>query len=61
MVNYDVELRNHLNTLGLPVFYEQDVDSTTKTPCITYLPRSNNDYLMGDNLFYYNMTYYVKL
>ena len=61
MVNYDKELVEQLKTLGLEVLYEQEVDSTVKTPVITYLPASNNDYLMGDNLFYYNMSFYIKL
>ena len=61
MYIHDKELKNKLQTLGLPVYYERIVDSTVKMPCITYLPVNNSDYLVGDTLFYSNIDYYVKL
>lgn len=61
MLDYDRQLSDKLETLGLPVFYEQIVDSKVKTPCITYLAASNTDYLMGNTLFYSKIDYYIKL
>ena len=61
MLIYDKELVNKLKTIGLPVYYENIVDSTVETPCITYMPASNIDHLVGDTLFYSNIDYYVKV
>ena len=65
MVVYDKELKEQLETLGLPVYYNQFVDSTVKTPCLTYEPLNNVSYLEGmslaDNLFYSHIDYYIRL
>ena len=61
MYIYDDTLSEQLETLGLPVLYEQIVDNSVETPCITYLPVSNTDYLVGDTLFYSHIDYYIKI
>ena len=65
MIDYDNELRTQLETLGLPVLYNQFVDSNTKTPVITYEPVNNVSYLEGfpghSNLFYSHLDYYIRI
>jgi hypothetical protein len=45
----------------LPVYYELFVDSSTNTPCITYIESNNSSYLEGDNLLYSNLSYNIKV
>ena len=65
MVIYDKELSKQLEAVGIPVLYNQIVDSTVKTPCITYEPMNNTTYLEGftghSNLFYSKLDYYIRL
>lgn len=61
MLDYDKTLSDKLETIGIPVYYEDIVDSSVETPCITYFPASNTDYLVGDTLFYSRIEYYVKV
>lgn len=44
MIDYKPELVEHLSSLGLPVYYELFVDSSTATPCITYMEMNNTGY-----------------
>lgn len=61
MVIYDSELVRQLETLGLPVLYNQFVDSTVKTPCISYEPMHNISYLEGDTILYSKIDYYIRV
>lgn len=61
MIDYKPILKEKLEETGLPVYYELFVDSSTETPCITYIETNNSSYLEGDNLFYSNLSYNIKL
>ena len=65
MVIYDSELVKHLQTLGLPVYYNQFVDSTVQLPCLSYEPVHNISTLEGmnnhSNIFYSRIDYYIRL
>ena len=37
MIDWKKPLVSILETVGLPVYYELFVDSSTQTPCITYV------------------------
>lgn len=60
MYNYKKELVKELDTI-LPTYYELFVDSSTQTPCITYLELTNVARQEGDTLRYSNITYRVKI
>lgn len=61
MLDYRPTLISELEKIGIPVYYELICDSTTETPCITYMESQNSSYLEGDTLGYSNISYYVKL
>jgi hypothetical protein len=60
MYNYNKELVKELDTI-LPTYYELFVDSSTQTPCITYLELNNIADLEGETLRYSNIAYRVKV
>lgn len=60
MINYDERLVSELNTI-LPTYFEMFVDSTTQTPCITYLGVGDSAHKEGDTIRYSNVTYTIKL
>ena len=37
MIDYKPMLKQELEKAGVPVYYELFVDSSTKTPCVTYI------------------------
>ena len=37
MIDYKPTLKANLEKIGVPVYYELFVDSSTETPCITYI------------------------
>lgn len=41
MIDYHIELRNALKTIGIPVHYELSLHSGLKTPCISYMELTN--------------------
>ena len=45
MIDYKPMLKQELEKAGVPVYYELFVDSSTKTPCITYIENNNSSYL----------------
>ena len=45
----------------LPTYYEQFVDSTVSTPCISYFEYNNVQNETGDTLVYSEVTYCVKV
>ena len=61
MIDYKPTLKQELEKAGVPVYYELFVDSSTKTPCVTYIESNNSSYLEGDNLFYSNLSYNIKV
>lgn len=61
MIDYKPTLKQELEKAGVPVYYELFVDSSTKTPCVTYIESNNSSYLEGDNLFYSNLSYNIKI
>ena len=61
MIDYKPTLKQELEKAGVPVYYELFVDSSTKTPCVTYIESNNSSYLEGDNLFYSNISYNIKI
>ena len=61
MIDYKPTLKQELEKAGLPVYYELFVDSSTNTPCITYIESNNSSYLEGDNLLYSNLSYNIKV
>lgn len=66
MVIYDKELIQELKTIGLPVLYNQILDSSIKLPVITYEPMNNVSTLEGmnndsNNLFYSRIDYYIRI
>lgn len=61
MIDYKPTVVTALKTIGLPVYYEMFVDSSTPIPCITYIETSNTDSLVGDTLEYSNLVIQVKV
>ena len=61
MIDYKPTLKQELEKAGVPVYYELFVDSSTETPCVTYIENNNSSYLEGDNLFYSNLSYNIKI
>lgn len=61
MIDYKPTLVAQLTALGLPVHYELFVDSSTATPCITYMETDDSAYLEADNLRYSYKTFRIKL
>lgn len=61
MIDYKPTLKQELEKVGLPVFYELFVDSSTETPCITFIENNNAAEAEGDNLFYSRLSYNIKL
>ena len=51
MLNVKEQLVEALNTI-LPTYYELFCDSTTETPCITYIENLSYDTLTGDTFGY---------
>lgn len=60
MYNYNKELVKELDTI-LPTYYELFVDSSTQTPCITYIELTNVAEQEGQTLRYSNIAYRVKI
>lgn len=60
MYNYNKELVAQLDTI-LPTYYELFVDSTTETPCITYLELNNIADREGQTLRYSTLDYRIKI
>lgn len=50
-----------LQEVGLPVYYEMFINTSTPTPCITYLELSNSDTLGGDTLEYSSISMQIKV
>lgn len=60
MFDYKPVLVEHLNTI-LPTYYELFVDSSTETPCLTYLEINNRADEESDNLRYSTLSYQIKI
>lgn len=60
MFRYKTELVQALNAV-LPTYDELFVDSTTETPCITYLELSNYADREGETLRYSTLNYRISL
>lgn len=60
MLNVKEQLVTALDTI-LPCYYELYCDSTTETPCITYIETNNYDNVNGDTLSYSNIEYTIKI
>lgn len=60
MYNYNIELVKELDTI-LPTYLELFVDSSTQTPCITYIELSNVATQEGNTLRYSNIAYRIKI
>lgn len=60
MIDYKQELVALLDNI-LPTYYELFVDSSTKTPCITYIELDNSAEEEGDTIGYSHITYQVKI
>ena len=52
MIDFKTELKAQLETVGLPVYYELFCDSSTTTPCITYIENNNASYIEGNTIGY---------
>ena len=61
MIDYKPTLKANLEKIGVPVYYELFVDSSTETPCITYIENDNTATLEGDDLFYSRLAFYIKV
>lgn len=60
MIDYSKELVAALRSI-LPVHYELQLTSGTKTPCISYQERNNSVDTNGDTLGYSRISYTVKV
>ncbi len=60
MLNYKETLVAELNTI-LPTYYELFCDSSTETPCITYIENNNYSLLEGDTMRYSRLSYILKI
>ena len=60
MIDFKPELVEALNTI-LPTYYEMIVDSSTETPCITYIEIDNSANEEGQTLAYSTITYQIKI
>lgn len=60
MYNYDKQLVAELDGI-LPTYYELFLDSSTPTPCITYIGLSNVAEQEGDTLRYSKLSYRIKI
>lgn len=60
MLDVKTDVVSELKTI-LPTYYEQFVDSTVSTPCITYFEYNNVQNETGDTLVYSEVTYCVKV
>lgn len=61
MIDINPSVVTALKTVGLPVYYELFVDSSTIVPCITYLESLNSDAIVGDTIEYSNIVMQVKV
>lgn len=63
MIDYKPDLVSNLSTLGLPVYDELFVDSSTETPCITYMEMNNVGYkeFEVDSIKYSYLNFRIKL
>lgn len=61
MIDYKTTLKAQLESLGLPVYYELFCDSSTETPCITYIESNNASTTEGDTLYYSRVSFTIKL
>lgn len=63
MIDYKPTLVTNLSTLGLPVYYELFVDSSTSAPCITYMELDNRGIsnLEVTSIRYSNVSFRIKL
>ena len=60
MLNVKEQLVRELNTI-LPTYYELFCDSTTETPCITYIENLSYDTLTGDTFGYSQVGFNIKV
>lgn len=60
MNEYHSNLRNALNSI-LPTYYELMLNSSIKTPCISYIGLNNYAQTNGDTLGYSRVSYRVKV
>lgn len=60
MLNYKTDLVAALSTI-LPTRYELFVDSSTATPCITYMEIDNASTAEGDTLRYSRIAFQIKI
>lgn len=60
MFDYKPTLQSELDKI-LPTYYELFVDSSTDTPCITYIESNNIAAAEGDTLRYSTLSYQIKI
>lgn len=60
MINYTKELVSALNKV-LPTYYEMQLGSKTKVPCISYMELNNYSSTPGETIGYSRITYQVKV
>ena len=60
MINYKCDLVNELDKI-LPTYYEMFVDSSIKSPCITYIEMDNSAEQEGDTIAYSSLSYRIKI
>ena len=60
MFDYKTVLAEQLETI-LPTYYELFPDSSTKTPCLTYIENNNRADEESDNLRYSTLSYQIKI
>lgn len=60
MIDYHSELTKALNSI-LPTYYELMLNSSIKTPCISYIGINNYAQSDGDTLGYSRVSYRVKV
>lgn len=61
MIDVNPTIVAKLKTIGLPVYYEMFIDTSTVLPCITYIETLNTDYLVGNTIEYSNLVYQIKV
>lgn len=60
MNEYHSNLANALNSI-LPTYYELMLNSSIKTPCISYIGLNNYAHANGDTLGYSKVSYRIKV
>lgn len=60
MIDYTPTLVSELGTI-LPIHYELFVDSSTTTPCLTFMKVGDTAQEEGDNIRYSRVAYQIKI